>query len=85
MTTHRKYYYWLTKTIDGKLHLIWGGETEEEAQQRGLELLGAEFGIKRLPTRSQQLASSYIRGRVLEDTQDLRVATRRLKHKIKRR
>lgn len=81
----KKYYYWLLKRIDDRLHLVYGGETEEEAQQRGLELLGAEFGIKRLPTKSLALASSYIKGNVLEDTRDLRIASRRLKHKLRRR
>ena len=80
-----KYYYWLVKRMDGKPYLIYGGETEEEAQQRGLEMLGTTFEIKRLPTRDQGRASSFIKGNILENTRDLRQATRRISHKLRRR
>jgi len=81
----RRYYYWLYKEVDGKPYLIYGGETEEEAQQKGLEELGTDFRIKRLPTRNIGTASSLMKGNRLEITRDLRQASRRMRHKRVRR
>jgi len=82
---HRNWYFWLVAKDpeSGKPYLIAGGKTEEEARQKGLEMLGgigADFNIRRLPTISLAAASSMIKGRRLEKTKSLRKATERLGH-----
>lgn len=79
----RNWYYWITAKDPetGKPYLIAGGKTEEEARQKGLEMLGGiDFNIRRLPTISMAAASSMIKGHRLEKSKDLRKATERLGH-----
>lgn len=82
-----RYHYWLTGHYrePGKppnRFLIYGGPTEDEARQRGLEMLGGtDFEVKRLPTRHQPTASRMLKGDILEGSRDIRKATRRLRHK----
>ena len=85
MTT--RYHYWLTGVAGGKRFLIYGADNEDRAREKGLELLsGIDFTIKRLPTRDIRSASRQVKGYKLEETHDLGIATKRLKHKrIKRR
>ena len=52
-----------------------------EYQQKGLEMLGTNFSIKKLPTRNQGRASSLLKGNILERTSNLTTATRRLRHR----
>ena len=57
------------------------GVTEEEARQKGLEMLGGlNFEIKRYPTRDLAKASSFLRGKRLEQSQSLSEAGRRIGH-----
>ena len=80
-------YWWLVGKNQGKAFLIFGSDkSEEDARIHGLELLGGvDFEIKSLPTRNLALASSMLKGTILEGTRDLNIATRRLKHKRIRR
>lgn len=90
MTLHergdkRSWYYWLVAKDpeSGKPYLIAGGKTEEEARQKGLEMLsgqGIDFEVRRLPTINIGAASSMIKGRRLERTKSLKRATERLGH-----
>lgn len=65
----------------GKPFLIAGGNTEEEARQKGLDMLsGIDFEIRPLPTRNLSTASAMIRGKRLEDTHSLKQASERLGH-----
>lgn len=76
-------YYWLIcKDPDtGKIFLISGGKTEDEARQKGLETLsGIDFEIRALPTTDTATASQMVRGKRLEDTQSLSKARRRIGH-----
>ena len=76
-------YYWLVTTNPdtGKPYLIYGGETEAEARQQGLDMLGGiDFEIKPLRTRNLQTASSMIRGKRLESTHSLSKASERIGH-----
>lgn len=78
-----RYYYWLlaTEPETGKPYLVYGGLTEQEARQKGLEILGGiDFNIKALPTRDKNAASSFIRGKRLEDTHSLKQASVRIGH-----
>ncbi len=78
-----KNYYWLicADPDSGKPFLIAGGDTEEEARQKGLEMLGGiDFEIRKLPTRNLAQASSMIKGGRLEDTHSLKRASQRLGH-----
>lgn len=78
-----RYHYWLVcnDPDSGKPYLIYGGQTEEEARQKGLEMLsGVDFEIKRLPTRNLQRASSLLKGNRLEQSHSLREASKRLGH-----
>ena len=81
-TESRRKYYWLVcQSDDGKVFLIAGGRTEEEARQKGLEMLGGiNFEIRALPTTNLQSASSMVRGKRLEDTQSLNKARERIGH-----
>jgi len=78
----RRYYYWLTARDEtGKPYLIYGGMTEDEARQKGLEMLGGtDFQIKRLPTRNLARASSLLKGGRLEQTHSLKEAGKRIGH-----
>jgi len=85
MTTResrRGRYYWIVaRDEEGKPYLIAGGNTEEEARQKGLEMLGGmDFEIRGLPTRNLARASSMIRGARLEDTHSLSKAKQPLGH-----
>jgi len=83
MENRRQRYYWLVaKDPDtGKPFLIAGGNTEEDARAKGIDMLsGIDFEIRSLPTRNLSRASSMIRGKRLEDTHDLRSAKERLGH-----
>lgn len=82
-TESRRKYYWLVcqDTDTKKVFLIAGGNTEEEAREKGLEILGGiDFEIRGLPTRNLQTASSMVRGKRLEDTHSLHKAKERLGH-----
>ena len=80
--SRRKYYWLICKDPETKkVFLIAGGSTEEEARQKGLEMLsGIDFRIEGLPTRNLQTASSIIRGKRLEDTHSLQRARERIGH-----
>lgn len=78
----RKYYYWIvTKDENGRPFLVFGGDDEEEARRKGLELLaGLDFEIKRYPTRDLGQASAFFRGKRLDETHSLQEANRRIGH-----
>ena len=80
--SRRRHYYWITAKDDtGKPYLIYGGATEEEARQKGLEMLGGiDFEVKSLPTSNLSMASSMLKGNKLESTHSLKESTRRLGH-----
>jgi hypothetical protein len=77
----RQPYYWVFASPDGKPTLIKGGATEYAARQIGLEKLsGIDFRVVRLHTTNLQAASAEMRGQVLDETHDLRQATKRQMH-----
>lgn len=79
-------YFWIVAYLDNRPFLMYGGETREQARQIALETLASSsFEIRTYPTRNQSMASAYFRGKRLRETQNLRTATRRISHKIKRR
>jgi len=80
--TDHKQYYWLTAhDEDGKPYLIYGGLNEDEAREKGLEMLGGiDFEIRRLPTRDLSTASSMLKGNRLATTHSLHEATKRVGH-----
>ena len=82
MESKRKYFWLVTSAPDtGKPYLIFGGDTEEQARQQGLDLLnGIDFEIRSLPTRSLPMASALIRGKRLDETHSLKRASERLGH-----
>jgi len=81
-----QHHYWLTGYVDDNRFLIYGGPTEDQARQHGLEVLsGVDFEIVKLPTRHQPTASRMLKGRVLDATGDIRGATKHLRHKRLRR
>jgi len=78
-----RWYYWLraTEPDSGRPYLIYGGLTEDEARQKGLEMLGGiDFKIDKLRTRNLALASSQVKGGKLERTHSLKKASERLGH-----
>ena len=82
MTT--RFYYWICARDpdSGRPYLVFGSDKgEEDARQKGMELLGGlDFEIKRFPTRDLAAASAFLRGKRLEQTQSLRTAGRRIGH-----
>ena len=78
----RKYYWLVSQDPDThKPYLIFGGNTEEEARQKGFDVLGGvDFDIKGFPTRNLATASAMVRGVRLEDTHSLHRASERLGH-----
>ena len=79
----RQMYYWLVcqDPDTKKVFLIAGGRNEDEARQKGLDMLGGiDFEIRRLPTTNLQSASAMIRGKRLESGEGLRKAKQRLGH-----
>lgn len=79
----RNWHHWIVAKDPetGKPYLIAGGRTEDEARQKGLEMLGGtDFEVRRLPTVSLAAASSMVKGRRLEKTKSLHKATERLGH-----
>lgn len=65
----------------GQPYLIWGGNTEEEARQTGMQSLpGLDFRIKDLGTYNRDEASARLRGKRLHDTRSLHEAARRIGH-----
>ena len=80
----RRYYYWICthEPETGKPYLVFGSDKDEaDARQRGMELLGGvDFEIKRFPTRDLATASSYLRGKRLEQSGSLGEAGKRIGH-----
>ncbi len=87
MDESRRYHYWIiARDEKGQTILIYGAPDEQTARMRGLEMLpGVDFVLKRLPTRDLGRASSLLKGSLLEETHDLKRATRRLRHTVGRR
>lgn len=81
MTDHKQYYWLTAHDEDGKPYLIYGGLNEDEAREKGLEMLGGiDFEIRRLPTRDLSTASSMLKGNRLATTHSLHEATKRVGH-----
>lgn len=77
----KEYHYWIVAREDGKPYLVYGGRTEQEARNKGMEMLGGiNFEIKRFPTRDLAAASAYYRGKRLESGEGLRNSTQRIGH-----
>ena len=79
----RRRHFWLVTTDpdSGKYFLIYGGPSEEEARQRGIEMLsGVDFEIRALRTRNLATASALVRGTRLESTHSLHRASERIGH-----
>jgi len=77
----RRYHYWIVAYDQNRPYLVYGGVNEEEARRKGLELLaGANFELKRYPTRDLGTASAFLRGKRLDDTHNLRESSRRIGH-----
>jgi len=74
---HRQYFWLVTTDPEtGKPYLIYGGSNEEEARQKGLEILpGIDFEIKMFRTRHLATASSMLRGQRLNGSRSLRDAS----------
>jgi len=79
----RKMYWWLvTHDETGKRYLVFGSAvSEEDARQRGFEILGGvDFDIKQYPTSDISAASQMLRGKRLEQTHSLTEAGKRIGH-----
>lgn len=78
----KRMYYWITVSDDdGKPYLVYGGLTEEEARQNGMEMLGGlDFQLRRFPTRDLGAARAYLAGRRLDAGKGLRESARRQGH-----
>ena len=79
----RRWYYWISARDPetGKPYLVFGGQSEDEARSKGMEMLpGVNFELKRFPTRDLDTASHMIKGGRLEETHSLKKAGERLGH-----
>jgi len=61
--------------------LVFAGQNEAEARQKGYRTFGPIFELELLPTRNRHEASSMVRGGYLDKTGDLEGAMRRVKHR----
>ena len=74
-------HYWIYCTWEGKDVLIYGSpNSETEAMQKGYEKLPCPFEVIRLATSDIATASRMLKGRKLDDTQDLGKSLERLRH-----
>ncbi len=69
--------------LEGQRYIIFGGDNEEEARNRGIEKIGFQFDIISLPTRNRHTASAMVKGQLLEKSGNLHTSVKRLRHKIK--
>lgn len=77
----RRQYWWIVTHDQGKPYLVFGGADEEESRRKGLEILGGmDFELKRYPTRDLDAASSFYRGKRLDETHSLHDAGARIGH-----
>jgi hypothetical protein len=85
-----KNFYWIIAYMDNQPYLIGGNggeqgvKTEEEAKTNAFQLGLTNFQIKAYPTMNMQAASAFFRGKRVNETKNLREASRRIKHKIRR-
>lgn len=82
MPAQRHFFWLITRDPDtGRPILIKGGNTEEEARQKGLEMLNSlDFDIQDLHTTSMAEASARLRGKRLEEGAGLRDSMHRQLH-----
>ena len=76
-------FYWIIARDPetGRPYLLPGGTTEDQARQKGLELLaGVDFKLRRLPTTDIRRASQLFKGQRLEKTKSLKKAVERVGH-----
>lgn len=80
--THRHTYYWIVATDEfGKTFLIFGGNTESQAREQGLEMLpSTDFRVVPLHSRNSAMASQEWKGGRLKQTHDLHASTQRVGH-----
>jgi len=77
----KRYYYWIVTFDNDHPYLVFGGKDEEEARRKGLEILGgSDFQLKRYPTSDLSAASSFFRGKRLDETHSLRQSSKRIGH-----
>jgi len=82
----RNYHFWIVShdPDTGKPYLIYGcpdRDGESACREKGIEMLGGlDFNIARYPTSNLAQASSYHRGKRLENGEGLRASTQRLGH-----
>ena len=83
----RREYWWLVARDDkGQRYLIFGSDkNEDDARQKGLELGMLDFEIKKFPTRDLASASHMLKYGIVKEKQDVSLAGKRLKHKIRRK
>jgi len=76
-------WYWIVaRDENGKRYLLSGGRTEDEARQRGMEMLsqGEEWEIKRLHTQNLERASHELKFGVAERSRNISKAGERWGH-----
>jgi hypothetical protein len=80
----RRRYWWLVGTdTDGTPFLVFGSAvSEQEARQKGLEMLGGvNCEVKELHHRDMGAASHEMKGGTLAESKDIHKALRKLRHK----
>lgn len=78
----RQPWYWIVASDEtGQPYLIFGGATESDARQKGLEMMpGVNFEVRMFRTRNLDMARSLLRGSRLDGHHSLREAGRRQGH-----
>ena len=81
------YYFVVTRNKAGKVFLIGGFDTEEEARLDGLNNGIVNFDIKAYPTKNQAQATQYYKKEILNAGVGIDTATQRVGHErtLKRR
>lgn len=74
-------YYWIYARNKGRLIILGAKSSEEAANQYGYEKLEVPFDVVGLPTKDRARATSMIKARLLDETNNLDIALRRATHK----
>lgn len=73
-------YYWITFFRNGRAVVLGPEDTEDNAYSRGFLSQEANFEVVALRTRDKARATSMLKARMLDRTQDIDGALRRVSH-----
>ena len=79
--TQQQTYYWLWGETQGRRIALGPYFTDDEARERGRELLGGSFEVVELRTRDLRRATQILKARTLQETQNIDYALQKVRHR----